>query len=135
MLSFKILSWGSDLFILTKSGCSGICQEVLSWIWCNPESDVYVPSSSSFIFLPSPKCLLPQPQDYLFLELTLHFHIAVILLFLLHLEYSFHSFICILILVIPQLPDKCCFPCTSNQTRIQSLLTHHANLCKYRLNV
>lgn len=42
-----------------KAGLFWICQEVLSWIWCNPESDVYVPPSSGFIFhhhLPSACC-------------------------------------------------------------------------------
>lgn len=42
-----------------KVGLFRICQEVLSWIWCNPESDVCVPPSSGFIFhhhLPSACC-------------------------------------------------------------------------------
>lgn len=127
-------SVGSDLFILTKSGCSEYARKcspgsgaILSLMFMFPHRPV---SSSTTI---SCACCPNHRTIYLNHSALSHCCDFVILT-------PFGIFLPFLYLHIDQLgfqllSDKCCFPVPPTKLRIQSLLTHITPTCKYRPRV
>lgn len=126
VLFFKILISVKLPVYSNKAELFTIRLEVLSWVCCNPESDVYAPSSSGVIstaILPSACCSNHRAICY-FLNSPCTFTSLGFCFFLLW-NVLFIPFFVLLIdsIYSPKCQLKCYFPCFSNQTN-GSLSSH-----------
>lgn len=130
VLSFKPRISGSYPLIVTRLSLFRVWQEAPLWLCCKPESLVFInPHRLPVTFCrhrPVPVSPTTELSAFSWTHSALsHF---CVFLFLFSMECSFHSFLCLLILFIPQPQLKCyfsykTFPCFSIQNN-GSLCSH-----------